>query len=205
MAGALDMRLLALLTARLCHELVGPVTAIGTGAELLAEDDPDFVREAAALVSESAHRAASRLEFYRFAYGFGGDATLTGPTPWELASRLFASTGIECDYGEAVRAQPLDRQKLACNLLLVGAEVLPRGGRLALGAEAAGLDLDAIGDGATLARDVGAALALSTPSAALTSRSVQACFAGLLARRLGCRIVAAAAEPGRVRLTAVAA
>ncbi len=201
MGGARDLRMLELLTARLCHELVGPVTAIGAGVELFAEEDAGFAAEAAALVAQSARQAAGRLEFYRFAYGFSGDATMTGPAPCELASRFFAKTGIECDYRQAVRALPLDRQKLACNLLLVGAEALPRGGRLALGA-AAGLELDAVGQGAALSAE--AALALSTPTAALSARGVQAGFAGLLARRLGCRLIAAAAEPGRVRLTAAA-
>src|SRR5207245_2568923 len=79
MSGAVDLRVLELLTARLCHELSGPIAAINNGIELLAEADWDpgsspgtsFVRDAIALVDEAAHRAGSRLQFYRFAYGFG--------------------------------------------------------------------------------------------------------------------------------------
>lgn len=203
MDAALDMRVLALLTARLCHELIGPVTAIGAGVELLADDADEFAREAAALVGESGQRLSARLEFYRFAYGFGGE-TPTGSPPYELALRFFAAAAIDCDYGEAVRMLSLPRQKLACNLLLIGAEALPRGGCLVLGTTAAGPALDAIGAGAGFRTEVAAALALATPTAALTSRSVQAYFAGLLARDLGCRLVAAAAEPGRARLAATA-
>ena len=69
MTGAVDMRVLELLTARLCHELSGPIAAISNGVELLAEEDPDpglagasFMRDAVALVSQSARRAASRLD-----------------------------------------------------------------------------------------------------------------------------------------------
>ncbi len=43
------MRVLELLTARLCHELSGPIAAVGNGVELLGEDDPDFAREALTL------------------------------------------------------------------------------------------------------------------------------------------------------------
>jgi histidine phosphotransferase ChpT len=201
MVAALDMRILALLTARLCHELIGPVTAIGAGIEVLSDESGDFAREAAALVGESGRRLAARLEFYRFAYGFGGD-TPTGSPPHELAARFFAEAAIDCDYSDAVRGSSLARQKLACNLLLVGAEALPRGGRLVLGVAAAGPVLDVLGEGAGLGSK--AALALETPPAALTTRSVQPYFAGLLARDLGLRLVVDAAEAGRIRLAAAA-
>src|SRR6516162_1014223 len=72
----IDMRVLDLLTARLCHELNGPIAAINNGVERRAEDDADpgflfgrgCMRDAASLVSDSARRAGSRLQFYRFAY-----------------------------------------------------------------------------------------------------------------------------------------
>src|SRR5215470_19568661 len=71
--SAVPMRVLELLTARLCHELSAPIAAINNGVELLADDDsdpgPNFSHEAATLIGDSARRAASRLQFYRFAYG----------------------------------------------------------------------------------------------------------------------------------------
>jgi hypothetical protein len=45
---------------------------------------------------------------------------------------------------------------------------------------------------------------LATPVDELTARTVQAYFAGLLARALDCGVTAAT-EPGRVRLTVIAA
>lgn len=203
MNGSLDMRVLELLTARLCHELIGPITAVGNGAELLSEDGPDFAPDALQLVADSARRAANRLQFYRFAYGFGGRSAAAGLLPFELAARFFEATRIACDYRDGIRALPLDRQKLGCNLLLVGAEALARGGRLTLDAGPTGLQLEAAGDSAALASDVDAALLLETPAAALTSRTVQAYFAGLLARALGWRLTAAAAGRGRVRLASI--
>ena len=104
---------------------------------------------------------------------------------------------------ESARALPLDRQKLACNLLLIGAEALSRGGSLVLAVGPAGLDLEAIGEAAALSPETSAALLLATPIAALTSRTVHAYFTGLLAETLGCRLVCTT-EPRRVRLSAVA-
>src|SRR5260370_37945294 len=62
--------------------MVSPVGAIGNGVELLDEDDPDFVREAIALIGQSARTASRRLQFYRFAYGTA--LTASNATPREL-------------------------------------------------------------------------------------------------------------------------
>ena len=209
--AALDLRVLELLAARLCHELSGPIAAINNGIELLADElvlasggaGPDFVRDAFGLVGDSASRAARRLQFYRFAYGFGHGGLMAGSAPDELATRFFEGTRIACDYGDSIRAMPLDWQRLACNLLLTGAEALPRGGNLVLAAGPAGINVEAVGEFATLSPETSAALARTTPVASLTSRSVQAYFTGLLAETLGRRLVRTE-ELRRVQLSTVA-
>ena len=206
----IDMRLLELLTARLCHELSGPVAAINNGIELLFDEEPGpdpstalaFLRDAVALVGDSAHRVRNRLQFYRFAYGFGGRGATTGAAPHELASGFFAATRIACDYAAGIRKMSPEWQKLACNLLPVGADALPRGGRLSL--TDAPLAIEAVGEPVALSPEARAALALTTPIAELSVRTVQAYFAGLLAKALACRLTVTE-EPGRVRLTAIVA
>jgi histidine phosphotransferase ChpT len=202
-SSVVDIRILELLTSRLCHEISGPIAAVNNGIELLGEEEGDFQSDAFALVGDSARRASVKLQFYRFAYGFSGGRAMAGAAPAELAALFFDTTRITCDYGESVRLLPLDSQKLACNLLLVGAEALSRGGSLTLTDGPQGLNLQAVGETVFLSPEVSAALVLATPVAALTSRTVQAYFTGLLAETLGCRVVHAD-EPRRVRLTAVA-
>jgi histidine phosphotransferase ChpT len=198
MSGVADTRVSALLCARLCHELSGPIAAINNGIELLGDEDPDFANVAVELVGDSARQASDRLQFYRFAYGFAGGGAVAGVGPRELCGRFFDGSRIACEYGESAAVLPLDWQKLACNLLLVGSEALPRGGRLVLAA--ATLELEAIGQDAVLSSETVAALTLATPVDALTSRTVQAYFAGLLAASLGCRLLGTA-EPRRVQLS----
>jgi histidine phosphotransferase ChpT len=202
-SSVVDMRILELLTSRLCHEMSGPIAAVNNGIELLAEEEGEFQSDALALVGDSARRASHQLQFYRFAYGFSCGRVMAGAAPPELAARFFDTTRTACDYGESVRLLPLDWQKLACNLLLVGAEALLRGGSLTLTDGPQGLDLQVVGETLFLSPEISAALVLATPVAALTPRTVQAYFTGLLAEALGRRLVHAA-EPRRVRLTAVA-
>lgn len=206
----IEMRILELLTTRLCHELSGPVAAINNGIELLDEElaagspplGAGFVRDSVALISDSAHRARDRLQFYRFAYGFGPRGTIAGPASTGLADGFFAASPVVCDYDESARAMAPDWQKLACNLLPVAADTLPRGGRLAL--SGAPLMIEAVGEAAAVSLELRAALTLATPVGELTARTIQPYFAGLLARALDCRLIATA-EPGRVRLTAITA
>jgi len=205
-----DMRILELLTARLCHELSGPIAAINNGVELLAEEDPGFgssrnpafLQDAVALVADSARRARSRLQFYRFAYGFSLGSETAGPAPDEIAIGFFASSRIVGNYAEGIRMLSADRQKLACNLLSVGADALPRGGRLFL--TNGPLALEAVGDAAALSPETREALMLATPIAELNARTVQPYFTGLLAKELDLSLIATA-DPGCVRLRAVVA
>ena len=48
-----------LLASRLCHDLIGPVGAIGNGLELLAEESSRFAGETVTLVTRSAERTAA--------------------------------------------------------------------------------------------------------------------------------------------------
>jgi histidine phosphotransferase ChpT len=202
MTRPVDLRVVELLAARLCHDLLGPISAISNGVELLADEEPGFVRDAVALVGDSARKAIRNLQFYRFAYAFGG-GVLAGPAPDLLAAEFFAETAIECDYRSAARALPLEQQKLACAMLAVASEGLPRGGRLVLSAGVFGPEIEATGAGSGPSPEIRAALDLAVPAADLTSRTVAAYFAGLLGEALGWRLVVTD-QAGGFRLNTVA-
>jgi hypothetical protein len=63
------------------------------------------------------------------------------------------------------------------------------------------MGIEAIGEASALSPETLAAITLAVPVDVLTSRTVQAYFAGVLAASLGCRLVGSV-EPGRVRLAA---
>jgi histidine phosphotransferase ChpT len=198
MSHSVDLRVLELLAARLCHELIGPVAAIGNGAELLADEEPDFVKDAVALVGESARKANRRLQFYRFAYGYTG-GELAGLPPDRLVSALFEESAVTCEYRGGVGGLPIEWQKLACNMAAIGGEALPRGGSLVLDVEGGAPRLDGKGEGNGPSGPVRSALALAMPVEELSSRTAGAYFTGSVAARLGRRIVVDL-EPGRFRL-----
>src|SRR5229473_4806302 len=97
----IDLKIVELLSARLCHELVSPIGAIANGVELLGEDDPEFVRDAMALIAQSARKAAQRLQFYRFAYGSLATGSATDADPRALIDGLLDGGKLSCDWPEA--------------------------------------------------------------------------------------------------------
>src|SRR6185437_4808500 len=129
MSGEVDFRVLELLCGRLCHELISPVGAINNGVELLDEDDPDFVKEAMGLIGQSARRAGQRLQFYRFAYGTAG-ASGSALDPRDLVQGLLDGTRLRCAWEGETGALDVPWQRLACNMVVLASEFLPRGGTL---------------------------------------------------------------------------
>ena len=209
MGGVVEFRVLELLNARLCHELVSPVGAINNGVELLGEDDPDFVRDAIALIGQSARKAGQRLQFYRFAYGTSVNASgSTVGNGRDLATGLLEGGKVRCDWSGDAVILPLDWQRLACNMLVLGAEALPRGGVVtvrSLRAGASGIEVMAEGDGVNLPPELRAALDTEAPVDQLTSRTIHAYFTARLAAQLGAGLVLAEVEPGRALFRAAAA
>jgi histidine phosphotransferase ChpT len=205
MRVTVDLRVLELLSARLCHELVSPVAAINNGVELLGEEDPDFVRDAVELIGQSAQKAGRRLQFYRFAYGTSGSAA--GIDPKALVEGLLDDGKITCDWPSEAMTLPQDWQRLACNIVVMATECLPRGGAIAVRPKRAGVsgvEVIATGDTVNVTPEMRAAVAPNAVVDDLTSRTVQSYFSGRLAERLGAQLAVAQVTPGQAALTAIA-
>src|SRR5690242_19130569 len=208
MSGTIEFRVLELLNARLCHELVSPVGVINNGVELLGEDDPYFVRDAIQLIGQSARKAGQRLQFYRFAYGTAGSASGAAQgSGRELADGLFEGAKVRCDWSGEAATLPPEWQRLACNMLVLAAEVLPRGGIVAvrvLGAGASGIEVTAEGESINVGAELRAALEPAVGVDQLTSRTVHAYFTRRLAELFGASLVLAEAGGARAIFRAAA-
>lgn len=207
MGDAIEFRVLELINARLCHELVSPIGAINNGVELLDDDDPDFVRDAIQLIGQSARKAGQRLQFYRFAYGTTATSRGGAGSGRDLAAGLLEGGKVRCDWSAETSALPVEWQRLACNMLVLAVEALPRGGTVAvrpLAAAAAGVEVTAEGDTVNLVAELRAALDPATAVAELTTRSVHAYFTAHLARQLGAGVALAEEGPQRALFRAAA-
>jgi histidine phosphotransferase ChpT len=201
MSPNLDIRVLELLSARLCHELAGPVSAVVNGVELMSEEDPDFVADAVRLVGTSARTVSKRLQFYRFAYGTlpgEGAAAMIGR---DLALKYFDAGNVHCDWPENEIEPSLARQRLACVLLILAAEALPRGGTVTVRrGKGTGMIVEADGDTVRLTPEAQAGLQPDLPLENLTARGIHAHLCVRFAAELKLKIALPRPEPRRLRV-----
>lgn len=204
-----DLRVTELLTSRLCHDLVGPIGAVSNGMELLGEAGSDMAGDALELAARSANQAAVLLQYYRMAYGMAGNRQGGDLAPMrDLAAQFFAHEKADLDWPLTAPPPglPDSAGKLILNMLVLGAEALPRGGTVGLVFEGEGdartIVVVVVGADAGLREETRAGLAEDAEVAELTPRSVHGYFTRLLARRLGGDMTAATAGPGHLRLVA---
>ncbi len=70
-----DLELSALISSKICHDVIGPVGAIYNGLEILNEDDdPEAKAYAMTVIRSVTEQASARLQFARFAFGAAGSA-----------------------------------------------------------------------------------------------------------------------------------
>jgi histidine phosphotransferase ChpT len=203
MAVTVELRMMELLNARLCHELISPVGAINNGVELVAEEDADadFQRDAMKLIASSAKTAGHRLNFYRFAYGSG-----RGSSGKDASAGLLEGSKVKLDWNESASALPLEWQRLAGNMVVIAAEALPRGGtvQIAAGEGGKGIVVNAGGDSINLTAELRAALADNADSSVLTARTVHGYYTARVAESLGARLELGEPTAGKFLLTAKA-
>jgi histidine phosphotransferase ChpT len=192
MPGTKDpLRLAAVLCARLCHDLSGPLGALIGVIEIAHEEQADS--ETLALGEETATELAQRLKLLRAAWGPDGDeldlAALRG-----YAESLLTSRRVRLDLSglapDTVFPPPAGRVIL--NLLLLAAESLPGGGTVSLSGAAQDAILTTISGprGAWPAGLDGWLADEASAWKAMTAnfRTLQAPFTTILARSRGFRL-----------------
>ena len=198
-----EIRLAALLASRLCHDLTGPVGAIGNGVELLMEEtDEDMRRQSLALVEMSAVEANRRLTFFRLAIGAAGglQAVISLSDARRVALDFFEGRKAELEWPETLGSGlqlSSAAVRLLLNLLLLAAESLPRGGRVAALIDGTGpwkVSARADGVGASLRKEDQAVLDGVLAAEALDARTVQPAYAAAIAASIGSAITHVAAE-----------
>jgi histidine phosphotransferase ChpT len=204
-----EFRLIELLNARLCHDLISPVSAVNNGIELIGELGDDADGEALGLVAMSGKEAAQKLQFFRLAFGSarlptGADAGMAEARAALLAWPVGERISLLWPQTAPSAVVPRAGTKIMMLAGLAALDCLGGAGQLSIDARdaAEGLLWTATGRGerAGLPADMASALSGQAGPQDLTPKTAPAAYAALLARAAGAQLAAAAA-PGEVRLT----
>jgi len=181
--------LAALLCARICHDLVSPVGALTAALEVFSDDDNmDMRDDALELIKLSAGQASAKLQFLRLAFGAGGSAPgiISCDELKKLSLDVFDGGKVEFDWD--VKADGLDKPaaRILLNLVMLGMQVIPRGGTMKVEATAndaqTDIQLTCTGMKARLEPNIVKTLAGGAPEDGFDGRSVQPFYAGMIAR-----------------------
>ncbi|MEM8538982.1 MAG: histidine phosphotransferase family protein [Pseudomonadota bacterium] len=128
-----DIELAALVSSKICHDVIGPVGAIHNGLEILDEDDDaDAKSYALDVIRNVTEQASARLQFARFAFGAAGSAgAMIDLQTAEQISRGFIGKGKHVlEWSVPAGHLPKNLVKLLLNLVANAPMALPRGGTI---------------------------------------------------------------------------
>ncbi|MEZ5891822.1 MAG: histidine phosphotransferase family protein [Parvularculaceae bacterium] len=130
------LMLSALLSSRVCHDLINPVGALSSGLEVL--DDPTMegaMRDAAMdLVRSGAKKAIALLSYARLAYGAAGGfgAQISLDDAKKALVDLFALTKAELKWEIGSGLAAKENVKVLMVVAYAAADCVPRGGEVAI-------------------------------------------------------------------------
>lgn len=126
-----EIDLCALVSSRICHDLISPIGAIGNGVELMsglgAGPGPEL-----GLIGDSVNSASGKLRYFRIAFGAAGDGARVQTSEMQLVTGLMfqGRTTVTVDAGAADVPRSIGKLALLCLLCLE--KSLPMGGRIML-------------------------------------------------------------------------
>lgn len=203
--------LAALVAARLCHDLVSPISALGAALSVLDDERAEDMREdAIELVRTGARQARAKLEYCRLAFGAGGSkpAIIDMAEIKRLAEAMFQDARPDIVWKTEAAGVEKPAARVLMNLVWLAVDCLPRGGTVTIEVAAGegGARLKIVSTGPKVRLDESYVVAMSgrAPQDGFDGRSIQPYYAGLIARENGGR-ADAQAEDDRALFTALIA
>ncbi len=191
----------AMLCARICHDLISPVGALGTAIEILDDDNNvDMHEDALALVRTSSRQASAKLKFLRIAFGAAGSAPGVIPTAEviKLSNDMFADSKPKLVWDIDSDGIDKNRARILMNLVMLAIQAAPRGGTVTVSRHGQGEEAKfvTVSEGPKVRLDAAVAKAIAgkVPEDGFDGRSIQPLYANLLARDIGGTIGASADE-----------
>lgn len=130
-----DLEIAALISSKICHDVIGPVGAISIGLQLHDEEkDDDARRYAFEMIRNVTAQASVCLEFARFAFGASGSAgALIDLGMAEKISRGYVVNGKgkakhRLNWNGPPGYMSKDKVKLLLNIIAAAITALPKGG-----------------------------------------------------------------------------
>jgi histidine phosphotransferase ChpT len=201
----IQLRALELACSKLCHDVISPIGAVNNGLELLEEEeDAALKEEATGLAQRSAKRASILLQVYRSAFGNAGNQQTFGPREAVALAQEFLVTGkaqLNAPDLPESSAIPAGYGKLALNLIILGADSLPRGGTIQFKVRSpqlgqGAIEMDCAGQQIAWSEEFARAIGGKLQAEELTAHNILPYVASAFAQRIGMTLSVSQQGPG---------
>lgn len=187
-ADPLDpIELSALLASRLCHDLINPVGAIGSGLEVLDEPDMDQAMKDAALdlIRSGGKKSIALLKYARLAYGAAGGfgAQIPMEEAASVLKEIYGWAKADLDWRVTPGLAAKEKVKTLLILAYAAADCAPRGGTVSVYEAGGDYVVEAAGPRTILQDDL--VRAVGGDAGELKPKFAPAYIAGLMARSAG--------------------
>jgi histidine phosphotransferase ChpT len=128
-----DLELAALISSKICHDVINPVGAIYNGLEILnEEEDAEAKSYALDVIRNVTEQASARLQFARFAFGAAGSAgsVIDLSTAEQISRGFVGNNKHKLIWKGPAGHLAKDRAKLLLNMVASAITGLPRGGEI---------------------------------------------------------------------------
>jgi histidine phosphotransferase ChpT len=167
-----ELDLSALISSRICHDLISPIGAINNGLELLgmsglAPEGPEM-----SLISESVMNASARIRFFRIAFGAASDQEIGRTEVLSVLNDMMQNSRLSVDWAP-LEGQPRNMVRLAFLAILCLESAMPYGGQIKVSASHAGWKIHGTSEKFNDIDDLWAHLRADVPSSEVSSAHVQ--------------------------------
>jgi histidine phosphotransferase ChpT len=195
-----NSKMAALVASKVCHDIVGPMSMVMQGVEMLREADASGRNaEALGLIEQCVTKAFAKLDFYRQAVadGLGSEGEASISETRTTAERFFQSAKPTLEWAVSGIA-PRPGLKVMLHLMALAADCLPKGGTVRVEGEQTTeygeIRVIATGPRAKLKAETALCLAGEAPQDGFQPYNIVPTLTGLLARQSGIILRAREAE-----------
>jgi len=126
------IKLLELMSARMFHDLAGPIGAVSNSVEFLDEDNQNIKEKALAIIKSSANESIARLKFFRQAYGTVGEREVYLSNLAPIVDEFLSESKVKVNW--VTKDSPVNCYvaKALLNLIIISMNCLIHGGAIAV-------------------------------------------------------------------------
>ena len=124
-----ELDLAALISSRICHDLISPIGAINNGLKLLGMSGQSLDTPEMSLINESVQNASARIRFFRIAYGAASEQEIGRAEVISILNDMMGGGRLSVEWGP-LEGQPRDVVRLALLAIQCLETAMPYGGRI---------------------------------------------------------------------------